>query len=130
MALPTHLDSAYPLQDSLPPPNPIPISELWGNHSHFTFAILDLRSPRSHAPPPHPPAGWPHSLPSPSLLPEDAFGSQRSVFWKTIFQHPYIPDMKQEFAHGVESSLSCLSAQPCYLTPAPAIVMGSASSLF
>lgn len=52
MALPTHLDSAYPLQDSLPPPNPIPISELWGNHSHFTFAILDLRSPRSHAPPP------------------------------------------------------------------------------
>lgn len=76
------------------------------------------------------PAGWPYSLPSLSLLPEDAFESQRSVFWKAIFPHPCIPDVSQGFALGVESLLSHLSAPPRYLTPAPAIVMGSASHLF
>lgn len=109
------------------PPTPSPSLSYGAIIPHFSFAILD---PHPHTLPPHPPAGWPLSLPCPSLLPEDAFGSQRSVFWKTIFQHPYIPDIKQELAHGVESSLSHLSAQSCYLTPAPAIVMGSASSLF
>lgn len=98
-----------------PSPSPVPISKLWGNHCHFSFATLDplVRSP-SH-PHPNPPAGWPYSLPSPSLLPEDAFGCQRSVFWKAIFQHPCILDVKQGSAHGGESSLSHFSAQPCLL---------------
>lgn len=50
VALPTHLDSACPLQDSLPHPNPVPVSKLGGNRSCFPLAILNPRPPT----PPHP----------------------------------------------------------------------------
>lgn len=81
---------------------------------------------------PHPPTSSRLALlPSTSVFFQKMhFESKRSVFWKAIIQRPCFPDVEQEFAHGVESSPSHLSAQPCYLTPAPAMaVMGPASSL-
>lgn len=92
-----------------------------GQSSHPPLDILDPRPPKSSRLAP---------IPYTCFLPEDSFWGLRGVFfWKAIFRHPCFPDVEQEFAHGVESYPPYLSAQPCYLTPAPAVAVMGLSQL-